>query len=116
MLVCMSAAKFPTSMVNSAEAHTNGSQRFVMGENEVMNTRRKTAKAAALGPADMNRVTGAGAPWYTSGAQIWKGAAETLKAKPTNMSAAAVPARIAVRSAPGAWSAVRITAKFVLPV
>ena len=62
MFVCISAAKFPMIMVSSADDHTNGSQRLVMGPKAVMNTRRKTAKAAALGPADMNSVTGAGAP------------------------------------------------------
>ena len=54
-----------------------------------MKMRRKTAKAAALGPAERNAATGVGAPWYTSGAQIWKGAAETLKPRPTNIRAAA---------------------------
>jgi hypothetical protein len=31
-----------------------------------------------LGPVERNAVTGVGAPWYTSGAQIWNGAADTL--------------------------------------
>ena len=44
------------------------------------------AKAAALVPTDMKAVTGIGAPWYTSGVHMWKGAAETLNAKPTPMS------------------------------
>ena len=33
----------------------------------------------------MNVVTEVGAPWYTSGVQVWKGAALILKAKPTNI-------------------------------
>src|ERR1700733_14516748 len=61
MLVCISAAKFPMIMVSRADDHTNGSQRLVMGPKAVMKTLRKTANAAALGPADMNSVTGAGA-------------------------------------------------------
>src|SRR4051794_28641442 len=93
MLVWVSAAKFPITIVRIAEPHTNGSQRPAMGPNPVSNTRMNTANAAAFGAADMNADTGAGAPWYTSGAQIWNGAAETLKANPTNISAAAVPIR-----------------------
>src|SRR5215469_13680863 len=91
MFFCISAAKLPTNMVASAEDHTKGSQRFVIGPRAVVKTRTNAANAAALGPTDMNSVTGAGAPWYTSGAQIWNGAADTLNAKPTNISAAAVP-------------------------
>src|SRR5437763_14294586 len=76
MLGCSSAAKFPRIIVSSAHDHTNGSQRFVIGSNAVIYTRTNMANATAFGPADMNAVTGAGAPWYTSGAQIWKGTTE----------------------------------------
>jgi hypothetical protein len=34
--------------------------------------------AVALVAADMNAVTGVGAPWYTSGVHWWNGAAEAL--------------------------------------
>ena len=54
MLVCASAAKLPMIMVSSAETQTSGSQRLLIGSNAVMKTRRKMAKAAALGPADRN--------------------------------------------------------------
>jgi hypothetical protein len=37
------------------------------------------AKPAALEAVDRKAVTGVGAPWYTSGAHMWKGAAATLK-------------------------------------
>src|SRR5271165_7273258 len=93
MLVWVSAAKLPTTMLSSADAQMNGSQRAEMESNAVKKTRTNTAKATALGPTDMNSVTGAAAPWYTSGAQIWNGAAATLKANPTNIRAAAVPIR-----------------------
>ena len=64
----------------------------------------------------MKAATGAGAPWYTSGAQIWKGAAEILNAKPTNISAADMPTSgIADRTAT-VFIASRITTRFVLPV
>src|SRR3954471_11270638 len=53
-----------------------------------MKTRRKEAKPAAFGPAAMKAVTGVGAPSYTSGVQMWKGAVAILKPKPTSIIAA----------------------------
>src|SRR3982750_3914749 len=91
MFDCVSAAKLPMIMVSSAENQRYGSQRSAMGPNAVTKMRIRIANAAAFGPADMNALTGAGAPWYTSGAQTWNGAAETLNAKPTSISATAVP-------------------------
>src|SRR5690349_1814756 len=91
MFDCRSAAKFPIVMERIAEVHTSGSQLGAIGPNEVMKIRRNTANAAAFGPADRNAVTGVGAPWYTSGAQIWNGEADTLNASPTNINAAASP-------------------------
>src|ERR1035441_7074882 len=88
-LVCMSAAKFPTVMESSAAIQTSGCQAAPIGPNAVRKIRRKTANAAALGPAERNAATGVGAPWYTSGAQTWKGAADALNPSPTNISAAA---------------------------
>ena len=54
---------------------------------DVNSTRSMAANAPALATADMNPVTGEGAPWYTSGVHMWKGTAATLKAKPTSMRA-----------------------------
>src|ERR1022692_3262750 len=90
-LDCSSAAKFPMVIETSAEIHTSGSQVAEIGSKAVMKIRRNTAKAAAFGPAERKAVTGVGAPWYTSGAQIWKGATETLNPSPTNIRAAARP-------------------------
>ena len=45
----------------------------------------RAANAATLVVTLMKVVTEVGAPWYTSGVQVWKGAALTLKAKPTNI-------------------------------
>src|SRR6516165_7727817 len=88
---CSSAAKFPMVIDNSAETQTRGSHPAPIGSKAVMKIRRNTAKAAALGPAERNAVTGVGAPWYTSGAHIWNGDADTLKPSPTKISAAATP-------------------------
>src|SRR2546422_11749094 len=88
---CASAAKFPIVIESRAEVHTSGSQVSPIGSNAGRKTRKKAAKAAAFGPADRNAVTGVGAPWYTSGAHIWNGAAEILKPKPTSINAAAMP-------------------------
>src|SRR5258708_4815655 len=51
--------------------------------------RNSTANAAALGPVDINPTIGAGAPSYTSGVQIWNGAAAILNPMPINISATA---------------------------
>jgi len=59
---CVSAAKFPMVIESSADIQTSGAQVSPIGSNAVRNTRMKTAKAAALGPADMNAATGVGAP------------------------------------------------------
>src|SRR5580698_2095881 len=85
-LVCATAAKLPTSMLNTAEIHS------AQNQNEpaalvVARIRRSRANAAALGPEDISAVTGVGAPSYTSGVQTWKGAAATLKPRPTSISA-----------------------------
>src|SRR5215210_9182164 len=45
-------------------------------------TRKSTAKNAALGATERKAAALVGAPWYASGVQKWKGAAESLKAKP----------------------------------
>ena len=63
MLVCSSAAKLPTVIESSAETQTSGSQAEPIGSNAVRKMRRKTAKAAAFGPAERNAATGVGAPW-----------------------------------------------------
>ena len=40
--------------------------------------------AATLGAVAKKAVTGVGEPSYTSGVHMWKGTAETLKARPTS--------------------------------
>ena len=45
----------------------------------------KTVSAAIFGTIVKNKVTVVGEPSYTSGAHIWKGTAEILNAKPTNI-------------------------------
>src|ERR1700758_2594618 len=100
---------------SSAEIHTRGCQPVPIDSNAVMKMRRNTAKAAALGPAERNAVTGVGAPWYTSGAQIWKGDADTLNPKPTNISAAATPTNTG-DGAFGPLMAARTMVRFTVPV
>src|SRR4030081_1754624 len=92
-LFCMSAPKLPSVIESAAQIQISGNQSDDVVEN---NTRSKTANAAALGPVDINATIGAGAPSYTSGVQIWKGAAATLKPSPTIISAVA-----AMASSPG---------------
>src|SRR4051794_22466757 len=113
IFVCHSAAKLPTHMEASATAQTIGAQRAAIGSNAVTKMRRKIAKAAAFGPAERNAETGVGAPWYTSGAHIWNGAAETLNASPTKISADAT-ARNTGSELPCRMDS-RTTVRFTLP-
>ncbi len=46
----------------------------------------------------MNALIGDGAPWYTSGAHEWNGTADTLKPKPTSISARPARSRPSFRS------------------
>src|SRR5690606_41092543 len=43
-----------------------------------VSTRIRPPKAATLVQAAMNPVTGVGAPWWTSGVQVWNGPTEPL--------------------------------------
>ena len=52
----------------------------------VVNTRRNAANAATFVAADMNAVTGVGAPWYASGVHMWKGTSAPLKPNPVTRS------------------------------
>src|SRR5581483_126104 len=115
MFDCMMAAKFPTTMVASAQTHIAGAQRDAIGSRPPRKIRSSTANAAAFGPTVRNAATGAGAPWYTSGAQLWKGAAEILNASPTKMSAAATPISVSGGGAAEA-SIRRISVRLVDPV
>src|SRR3989441_11434204 len=59
------------------------------GASPTTTTRRIAAKAAALGPTDMNAVAGVGAPSYASGVHWWNGTIAALNPRPTVMSARA---------------------------
>src|SRR5216684_5681699 len=89
-LFCMSAPKLPIVMDSAAEIQISGYHPVLVVANK---TRSITANAAALGPVDIKATTGAGAPSYTSGVHMWKGADATLKPRPTIISATAMKAR-----------------------
>src|SRR5476649_1654896 len=79
----------PRIIVAAAITHTTGAQSALSGANADRNTRTNAANAAALTPVDMKPVTAGDAPSYASGVHMWKGTADTLKAKPTNRRPAA---------------------------
>src|SRR5260221_7671476 len=89
-LFCISAPKLPRVMESAAQIQISGNQSDDVVANS---TRSNTANAAAFGPVDISATMGAGAPSYTPGVQIWKGAAATLKPRPTIISAVAAMAR-----------------------
>ena len=74
----------PTIIVAAAMPQSTAAHCPRSGSNAERNTRANAAKAAAFTPVDMNPTTEAGAPSYASGVHMWKGTADTLKAKPTS--------------------------------
>src|ERR1035441_9816050 len=81
------AARLPTVIESTATTQSSGTHTERRMGNISYVTRNRSAKAAALGAVDRSATTGEGAPSKTSGVHTWKGAAETLKRMPTNISA-----------------------------
>src|SRR5215472_17933265 len=87
------AARFPRVSVRTATAaiigsHTSRADCSANGPCPAK-IRSRNAIDAALEATERYAVTVVGAPSYASGAHIWKGAAETLKSKPTDVVARA---------------------------
>src|SRR3954466_6391005 len=83
------APTVPPTILTAAGAAIAGAQFVCESIRPLSKRRRMIAKAAALVATAMKVVTGVGAPWYTSGVQVWNGATEALKASPA--SARAMP-------------------------
>ena len=77
----------PISMDAIATAATAPSQTSLAGENAVIITRSRVARAIVFVAVAMNAMTAVGAPSYTSGVHMWNGAAEALNASPVTTSA-----------------------------
>src|SRR5439155_14770011 len=90
---CCSARRFPNVMVNSEKMANIGAQKLARGRNATNMIWRSPANPAAFEATDRNAATGTGAPSYVSGAQNWKGNAETLKANPATTNRIAAKAR-----------------------
>ena len=84
-LVWAIAAKLPINKEPMAKTANICCQSKAKGNKPSTNKRIKMAKAANLGAPPIMRVAEVGAPWYTSGAHMWKGTAPILKAKPATM-------------------------------
>src|SRR5215831_1109245 len=84
MLSCTNAAILPIDIESAAATQISQIRPGACAWKKI---RIKTANTAAFGAVDMKPTTGDGAPSYTSGVQIWNGAAATLKPSPTNISA-----------------------------
>ena len=62
VFVCASATMLPPVIVTAARTARTALQSTLSGPSAPRSTRRIAAKAAALGPTDMNAVAGVGAP------------------------------------------------------
>src|SRR5678816_736590 len=113
MFGCATAMTFPRIMVSAAITQIPSTQRGCRVGNAVRKIRNSTAKPAALGPTDMNPVTGDGAPSYTSGVHMWNGATATLKHSAIRINAADRYASVIWMCGP--FRAVWIAFRFVLP-
>src|SRR6185437_1903234 len=85
------AARFPSTMESAAIMASTGAQPVVkciqaalpsVPAKPTTNSWKKIKKLATLELEAMKAALGAGAPWYTSGAQKWNGKAATLKPRP----------------------------------
>src|SRR2546422_11060943 len=82
-LSCVIATRLPTKSEKIAISDSGKYHRLAIEGKVAMKTRPIAAKAADLVATDMNVVTSVGAPSYTSGVHMWKGAADALNASPT---------------------------------
>src|SRR5919109_3823954 len=80
-----SAAKLPTTSEATAMPANAHDHRWSSCGNAVRRTRTVSTNAATLVADDMNAVTVVGAPWYTSGVHMWKGAELDLKPRPATI-------------------------------
>src|SRR5580704_11881871 len=83
MSVWTMASIDPTIRVTAARTQMTGRQSTLAVGKAPRRMRMRAAKPPALATAAMNPVAGVGAPWYTSGVQVWNGTAATLKPSPT---------------------------------
>ena len=82
MFVCRSAMTLPAVIDNAASIHSRGWNTSSRPKKPTTTRFIKATKPAALEATARKAVTGVGAPSYVSGAQVWNGNAETLKANP----------------------------------
>src|SRR6266487_3373724 len=97
---CCSARRFPMVMVKSDRTAKIGAQKSARGRNATNMSWRSPAKPAALDATERYAATGTGDPSYVSGAQNWKGKAETLNANPATTSRMAARARLELPAGP----------------
>src|SRR5690606_2852852 len=103
----------PIAMDTIATAHNTPRHSQLVASNATVSTRRMPPNAATLVHAAMNAVTGVGAPWYTSGVQVWNGPTEPLNSRPTISRPRPANSRVSLRSVPA--EAVAMSASFTEP-
>src|ERR1700674_4717100 len=113
-LSCVIATRLPRKSEKMAINASGKYQRLESEGKVAMKIRPIAANAAALVATDMKVVTTVGAPSYTSGVHMWKGAADTLKASPTESKA--MPTRSKTLLEAAAVVAAAIARSVVLPV
>src|SRR5680860_1059153 len=86
---CTRAISVPVAMVSKERKMRRTLHVSCEASSTVINTMTIAEKPAALGPTEKKPAIGVGAPWYTSGVHMWKGATDTLKPIPITIKAVA---------------------------
>ena len=103
-------------MVNTDRAAKIGVQNSAVPAKATNISWRSPANPAAFDAVARNAATGTGAPSYVSGAQNWKGNAETLKANPATMNRMAASTMVSCPCGRVPESDRPISVRFVCPV
>src|SRR3954451_8850021 len=75
--------RLPIVIVSAARTQNMGSHTSCWLKKPTKTSSMIATNPAAFDATERNAVIGVGAPSYVSGAHVWNGTAETLKAKPT---------------------------------
>src|SRR6266511_2682170 len=102
MSVWVRPSTAPTAIEVIATAHISGRQSHAVVLNPTYSTRSTAPNAATFVQAAISAVTGVGAPWYTSGVQVWNGATPALNSSPITSMASPRNSRVSLRSEPDA--------------
>src|SRR3977135_1937768 len=102
MSVWVRPSTAPITIDTMATVHSTPFHSQLVEPKATLSTPRIPPNAATLVQAAMNAVTGVGAPWYTSGVQVWNGPTEPLNSRPTTSRPSPTNSMVSERAVPPA--------------